>query len=272
MAPEFSTISTSFQDGILVAKLNRPTKANALDHTLWFELEDLAKWVDTTPACRVLVLSAEGKYFSAGIDFSLMMSVTGKVAPLPEGQKQEALFHEIAKLQAAFSAFESCRKPVIAAIQGLCLGGGIDLIAACDIRLASKEATFSIKEIDLAIVADIGTLQRLPHIVGDAMTRDLAMTGRRFDAEEAKSMGLVSRVFDDAAALEDGAMTLARELAAKSPLTMRGIKNTLNYGRGRTVDEGLERVALWNAAMLMSKDAQEAISATVEKRNATFDD
>ena len=152
------------------------------------------------------------------------------------------------------------------------MGGGIDLIAACDIRLASKEATFSVKEIDLAIVADIGTLQRLPHIVGDAMTRDLAMTGRRFDAEEAKSMGLVSRLFDDAAALEDGAMTLARELAAKSPLTMRGIKNTLNYGRGRTVDEGLERVALWNAAMLMSKDAQEAISATVEKRNATFDD
>lgn len=272
MVPEFSTISTTFEGGILQANLNRPDKANALDHTLWFELGALANWVDETPACRVLVLGAEGKYFSAGIDFSLMMTVTGKVASLPDGQKQEALFHEITKLQDAFSAFESCRKPVIAAIQGLCLGGAIDLIAACDLRLASKEATFSVKEIDLAIVADIGTLQRLPHIVGDAMTRDLAMTGRRFDADEASAMGLISRVFEDGAALRDGALALASELAAKSPLTMRGIKNTLNYGRGRTVAEGLERVALWNAAMLISKDAQEAISATMEKRVPSFDD
>ncbi|MEC9466504.1 MAG: crotonase/enoyl-CoA hydratase family protein [Myxococcota bacterium] len=270
--PEFSTLEVELKDNIVTARLNRPDKANALNETLWYELGDLARWVDETPAARVLALLANGKHFTAGIDFSLMMTVVGKVAHLPDGHKQEALRKKILSLQDSFTQFERCRKPVIAAIDGSCIGGGIDLITACDIRYASSAATFCVKEVDLAIVADIGTLQRLPPIVGEGMARDLALTGRSFGADEALKMGLISRVLPDGPALEEAVLQAATSIAAKSPLTVRGVKQVMNYSRGRTVEEGLDHVATWNAAMLMSKDTQEAMSAMMEKRTPTFDD
>ena len=269
---EFSTLEVELKDKIVTARLNRPEKANALNETLWYELGDLAAWVDETPEARALVLLGNGKHFTAGIDFSLMMTVLGKVASLPEGHKQEGMRKQILSLQNAFTQLETCRKPVIAAIDGSCIGGGIDLITACDIRYATSTATFCVKEVDLAIVADIGTLQRLPPIVGEGMARDLALTGRSFGAEEALKMGLVSRVLPDGPALEEAALEAARGIASKSPLTVRGIKQVMNYSRGRPVAEGLDHVATWNAAMLMSKDAQEAMSAMMEKRAPVYDD
>jgi enoyl-CoA hydratase len=269
---EFECIQVEVVNKVAYASLNRPDKANALDHKLWFEIGDLANWVSTTPEIRALVLQGAGKHFTAGIDFSLIMQIVGETASLQDGHKQEALRTKIIALQASFTALENCSKPVIASIQGSCIGGGIDLITACDIRYASEQAVFSVKEIDLAIVADIGTLQRLPPIVGEGVARELAMTGRKFSAQEAQDMGLVSKVFADHDSLNAGVREIAEQIASKSPLTQRGIKHVMNHCRGRTVADGLNYVATWNAAMLMSTDAQEAMAAMMQKRQAEFKD
>ena len=268
--PHFTFLELEYKDHVLFAQLARESKANAIHEKLWFELEQLALWVDETPSVRVLVLSGKGKHFTSGIDFSLAMSLFASVSNLPEGHKQDALYHKIIKLQNAFTAFEKCRKPVITALHGSCLGAGIDLITACDIRYASTDARFCVKEIDLAIVADIGTLQRLPHLIGQGHTRELALTGRTFDAYEAKRLGLVNEVYPDSDALMQEVRAVAQSISEKSPLTVRGIKHVLNYSRDHGVQEGLNYVATWNAGMLLSVDIQEAMKAVMSKKQPTF--
>ncbi len=270
--PEMSSMDLELQEGVLTAWLNRPEKANAMDETLWFEIGDMANWADETPEVRVVVLAGRGRSFTAGIDFTHIASIVSRAESHGEGRKQEALYQMILKLQGSFTALESCRKPILAAIHGACYGGGIDLITACDMRYATEDARFSVKEVDLGIVADVGTLQRLPPLVGEGMARELALTGRMFDAAEAKSMGLLNQTYASQQALMDGATTLARSIAGKSPLTVRGIKHVMNYSRGRTVAEGLEYVATWNAAMLLSEDAKEATMAFMTKQEPTFKD
>jgi enoyl-CoA hydratase/carnithine racemase len=270
--PDFKTIETELRDGVLHAWMNRPKKANALDRTLWFELGELANWADLLPEARVLVLGGRGRHFTAGIDFSLVMDIATMASRLPEGRKQEELRRTILDLQRAFSAFEQCRKPVIASIHGCCYGGGIDLSTACDMRYSTEDASFCVKEVDLAIVADIGTLQRLPPIVGEGIARELAFTGRVFDGKEAKEMGLVNAVFETQDGLDRGVAEIAQGIASKSPLAVRGIKRVMNHSRGRTVEEGLDYVATWNASMLLSADTQEAMRAALEKRAASFPD
>lgn len=269
---EFETIQVEVINKVAYATMNRPDKANALNGKLWFEIRDLAMWADATPEIRILVLQGAGKHFTAGIDFELIMQVMGETATLAEGHKQEALRAKISDLQSAFTALENCRKPVIASVHGSCIGGGIDLITACDIRYACNGAKFCVKEIDLAIVADIGTLQRLPPIVGEGNARELAMTGRKFDAAQAKAMGLISEVFEDEDALKNSVKEIAEQMAAKSPLTQRGIKHVMNHCRGKSVTDGLNYVATWNAAMLISADAQEAMAAMMQKRTPEFKD
>ena len=264
------TIQTIQEGHVLHASFNRPEKANAFNRQMWFEVEQLADYVDQTDTIRVLVLRGEGKHFSSGIDFSLIMQLVQRASALPDGYKQEYLRTEIISMQRAFSAVERCRKPVIAAIHGSCIGAGVDLITACDIRYASADARFCVKEVDLAIVADIGTLQRLPPLVGEGVTREWAMTARMVLADEAESRGLVNRVFESSEALEREVKQIAQGIAQKSPLTQRGVKQVMNYGRGRTVAEGLEYVANWNAASLLSSDSQEAIAAMMSKRAPVF--
>jgi len=175
-------------------------------------------------------------------------------------------------LQQAVSAAESCRKPILAAIHGVCMGGGIDLVTACDMRFATKDARFSVREIDLAIMADVGTLQRLPRLVGEGLARELAFTGREFDGNEAHTMKLVNQVFADRESLMTAVLKTAAEIASKSPLTIRGIKDTLNYSRDHSVAEGLSYVAAKNSAILVSSDLAEAMSAAKQKRKARFED
>jgi enoyl-CoA hydratase len=164
------------------------------------------------------------------------------------------------------------RKPVLAAIQGYCLGGAIDLVAACDMRYATVDAQFSIKEIDIGMAADVGTLQRLPRIIGDGMMRELAFTGRTIDGEEARSIGLVNRTFADTDALLDGVMAIAREIASKSPVAVRGTKEMIRYMHDHRVDDGLEYIATWNAAMLQSVDLRVAMAAHMSKQKPEFAD
>ncbi len=175
-------------------------------------------------------------------------------------------------MQDTLTSLERCRKPVLAAIHGGCIGGGIDLITCADIRYCSADASFTIKEIDIGMTADVGTLQRLPRLVGEGITRELAYTGRTFDAAEARSIGLVNRVFDSREALVAGVREIAATIAAKSPLSIRGTKEMITYAREHSVADGLNYIATWNAAMLMSKDLTEAMTANLAKRTPTFKD
>ncbi len=270
--PDFETLRLTLEGAVARIELNRPEKVNAMNATMWREIVTAFDWLDATPEARVGVLGAQGRHFSSGIDFELLMTIQMEIKQLPEGRRQERLRQIIMELQDTANAIERCRKPVLAAVHGICLGGGIDLITACDMRYASARTRFSVKEIDLAIVADTGTLQRLPALVGEGLARELAFTGRNFNAEEAHAIGLVNKVFPNGDDLQAGVMALASTIASKSPLAVRGIKETLNYSRDHSVSEGLNFVATLNAAILLSDDIQEALSAQMEKRTAEFDD
>lgn len=267
---DFAHLNVTVKDQCAHIQLNRPDKANALNRALWFEIQKAFEWVDTTDTVRTAILSGVGECFCAGIDFALMGALLDEVDALGAGRKEEKLRCLIVDFQAAFCALEGCRKPVLAAVHGPCLGAGLDLIAACDMRYASKSARFSLKEVDLGIVADIGSLQRLPYLMGEGQVRELAFTGREFDAVEAQHMGLINRVFNTLEELLAGVQTIATTIATKSPLTVRGIKQVMNYNRDHTVASGLNYVATWNATMLLSEDTQEAVLAAMQKRHPQF--
>jgi enoyl-CoA hydratase len=268
----YKTLSVALADGVVTIELNRPDKANAMSEDMWQDIRMVFRAVDETPAARVAVLGGRGKYFTSGIDLALLAGLKKQNQDDCDGRYRETLRRTILDLQDTLSAIERCRKPVIAAIHGACIGGGIDLITCCDMRYAAAEAYFSIKEIDVGVTADVGTLQRLPKLVPDGIVRELAYTGRRFDAAEARQIGLVNRVYDSAESLRAGVAEIAATIAAKSPLSIRGIKEMVVYSRDHSVADGLNYVATWNAAMLMSDDLTEAVTATMEKRPAKFRD
>lgn len=268
----FETLAVSLEDGVARIEFNRPDKANALNERMWFELREACQWLDETAAARVAVLSGRGRHFCAGIDLSMLHDLQSRALALPEGHRQAHLRQRIRELQACVTAIEICRKPVIAAIHGACVGGGIDLVTACDFRYAAADARFCVKEIDVAIVADVGTLQRLPRIVGEGVAREMAFTAREYSAQEALELRLVNRVFPDAPAVERAALEAAAAIARKSPLAVRGTKETLNFSREHSVAEGLDEVAQRNAALLFAPDVAEAIDAARARRNPVFAD
>ena len=267
----FETLVISEADGVAHIQLNRPEKANAINGVMWKEIRAAFDWLSSSHA-RVGVLSARGKHFTAGIDIDLLMGVRSEIAALPEGIRYERLREIIGEFQYAVGGAESCCKPILAAIHGACYGAGVDLVTACDMRYSTHDARFSVKEIDLAIVADVGTLQRLPRLIGDGLARELAYTGREFDGKEACAMQIVNQTFPDQDSLMKAVMELAIVIAKKSPLTIRGIKDTLNYSRDHSVAEGLAYVAAKNAATLFSDDLTEAVSASKQRRAARFKD
>lgn len=268
---QLETVTITLQDHIATVRLNRPDKANAMNAAMWQDIRRAFDWLDTQPAARVAVLEGEGRHFTAGIDLSMMMGLAPQIQDPCEGRTREALRRVILDLQDTLTSLERCRKPVLAAIHGACVGGGIDLICCADMRYCSADAYFSIKEIDIGMVADVGTLQRLPKLVGSqGLVRELAYTGRRVEAAEAREIGLVNRVFGDREALQAGVREIAAAIAAKSPLSIRGVKEQLNYARDHSVADGLNYIATWNAAMLMSEDLQRAMMAG--KATPTFRD
>jgi enoyl-CoA hydratase len=268
----YETLSVTLDDHIATVRLNRPEKANAMNATMWSEIRQAFQWVDTTPAARVAILQGEGKLFTAGIDLQMMMALGPQVQNECDGRTREALRRAILDMQDTLTSLERCRKPVLAAIHGACVGGGIDLITCADMRYCSSDAYFSIKEIDIGMTADVGTLQRLPKLIGEGMARELAYTGRKFDAAEAREMRLVNRVFESREALYAGVREIATTIASKSPLSIRGTKEMITYARDHSVADGLNYIATWNAAMLMSKDLAEAMTANAGKRAAVFKD
>ncbi len=271
-ALELSTLRVTLDNHVATVRLNRADKANAMNAAMWQEIRQAFDWVDTTAAVRVAVLQAEGKLFCSGIDLAMMMQMPAQIADDCEGRQREKLRRVILDLQDSLTSLERCRKPVLAAIHGACIGGGVDLVVCADMRYASSDASFAIKEIDIGMVADVGTLQRLPKLVGQGITRELAYTGRKLGAAEAQSIGLVNRVFDSREALYAGVHEIAAQIAAKSPLSIRGSKEMLNYARDHSVADGLNHVATWNAAMLQSDDLMAAMMAGMSKQQPQFKD
>jgi enoyl-CoA hydratase len=269
---KYQTLHVVTEDKVARVELDRPNKGNSLNATMWHELKDVFEKLDDQPGIRAIVLGGRGRHFSTGIDLDFLVSMRQDLQKLTEGRKQERLHCFISDLQDSINAIERCRKPVLAAVQGFCLGAGVDIVAACDMRYATPATRFCVKEVDLAIVADLGSLQRLPGIVGQGVARELAFSGRIFKGEEALAIGFANRLFAKTEDLTGGVVTVAAELAAKSPLTLRGIKETLNFSRDHTVSDGLAYVAQRNAAMLLSKDLDEALTAYMEKRAARFED
>ncbi|MPR35436.1 crotonase/enoyl-CoA hydratase family protein [Salmonirosea aquatica] len=266
---ELTTLLLSVENHVAHVKFNRPQRANALNQTAWKEIQNVFEALDEDEQVRVIVLSGEGKHFCSGIDLELLMSVTGLTENC-EGRKREKLRKQILALQVPINAIEQCSKPVIAAIHGGCIGAGVDLVAACDLRYCTEDAFFSIREIDMGMVADLGTLQRLPHIIPQGTLREIAFTGRSVFGPEAQRIGLVNEAFETKEKMQEGVANVAHQIAAKSPLSIRGTKHILNYSRDHSVADGLDYMATWNAAMLLSNDLTEAFQASIQKREANF--
>ncbi len=266
----YQTLTIVEEDHIAFVKLNRPEKANALNQQGWDDLHNAFVTLDKNDDMRVIVLSGEGNHFCSGIDISLLAGLKQSTADACEGRTREKLRRLVLELQDCINAVEKCRKPVIAAIHGACVGGGLDLAAACDMRYSTEDALFTIKEIDLGMVADLGSLQRLPRLIGESQVREMAYTGRNVPGVEAKSLGLVNKAYPTVDALMTAVRQLAATIAAKSPLAIRGTKEMITYARDHTTNDSLNYIATWNAAMLMSEDLTETIQAKMEKRSPTY--
>ncbi len=268
---EWNAFTVDTADHVAQVTLIGPGKGNAMGRDFWRELPLIFAELDNDPDVRAVVLAATGKHFSFGLDLAEM---GGDFLPLMADRAlagPRSRFHTMVKsMQASVTAVAESRTPVIAAIQGWCIGGGVDLIAAADIRYASADAKFSVREAKIGIVADIGSLQRLPAIIGEGHLRELAYTGKDIDAARAAQINLVNDVFDDADAALAAALGTAREIAANPPLVVQGVKDVLDRERSAAVADGLRYVAAWNAAFLPSEDLTEGISAVFEKRPPNF--
>jgi len=278
--PSFKTVVVEVDRdaGVGTLRLNRPRKSNAIDPDMWLEIPRALAWLDQDEDVRAVVLCAAGKNFCAGIDVSspellgeqLGQTTRSARAESCAGREAEAMYRHVRRLQESFTAVERCRAPVVCAVQGACFGGGVDLAAACDVRVCARDAVFCVKEVDLAIVADIGTLQRLPALIGHGRALEMALTARPVRAEEARSVGLVTSVRESVAELQTYARALAETLASKSPLAAQGTKAACLHARDHSVREGLEFVAHLNAARLRSADLAEATRARFERRAPRF--
>jgi enoyl-CoA hydratase len=260
------TIAVATEDHVATVTLLRPTMPPAF----FGELEGAFRALADDASLRAIVVRAAGKAFSYGLDLPAAFQELGQYFAGGGAATRMELFALIRRLQGAFNAIAASPVPVVAAIHGHCIGGGLDLAAACDVRLCSADARFSLRETKIAIVADLGSLQRLPAIIGEGRTRELAFTGKDIDAERARAIGLVNDVLADRAALDAAALAMAREIAANPPLTVRGVKQVLDHGMAKPAADGLAYVAAWNSAFLASEDLGEALAAFVEKRAPSY--
>lgn len=258
-------------EGIAEVILTGPGKGNALGPDFWREMPEAIRALDEDEAVRVILLRGEGAHFTYGLDLMAMME---PLAPLITGEtaahERTRLLALIGRMQAATEGLARCRKPVLAAVHGWCIGAGMDLIAACDFRYCSQDAKFSLREVRVAIVADLGALQRLPRIIGEGPTRELAYTGGDIDSARALRMGLVNEVFATPEELLAAARATARKIADNPPLVVQGAKQVLEYCADKSVEDGLRYVAVWNSAFLQSQDLAEAFASFMERRPPRF--
>jgi len=257
--------------GVAHLVMDRPDKANSMGPDFWEDLPRLTRELAKDNTIRAMVISGEGKHFTGGMDLAAFNDIS-KIFDSEPGRAAYRMHEMVLLLQDSFNALEEARFPVIAAIHGACIGGGIDMITACDIRLASQDAIFSIEEINIGMTADVGTFQRLPKLIAPGIVKELAYTGRRFSASEGQQWGLINSLFKNREATVAAALDMARTIASKSPLAIAGIKNSIDYARDHSVRDSLEQIATWNGGMLRAEDLMGAIQAKMAKKEAVFKD
>ncbi len=265
-------LSVEINEHVAEVVLRGPGKGNALGPDFWRECPAVFDALDADPGVRAVILRGANETFTFGLDLRAMMIDLGPLLAGGEllAASRTKLLAKVKELQQAADSIERCKKPVIAAIAGWCIGGGVDLAAACDIRLCTKDAKLSVREVKVAMVADLGSLQRLPRIIGQGMTRELAFTGEDVDGAHALRIGLVNHIYENETELLEGARSMAYRIAANPPLVVQGAKEVLNYCADKSIADGERFVAVWNAAFLASKDLSEAMGAFAEKRAAKF--
>jgi enoyl-CoA hydratase len=271
----YECFDVEISDKVAHVRMTRPEKANSMISSFWSELPSIVDDLSAGGSVRAIVLSAEGRHFCSGMDLEVFASdptIGANARPGHRSRRNERFRSTAMKLQDTFSSLERCRVPVIAAIQGACVGGAIDMVTAADLRYATEDAYFSIAEINIGMTADVGTLQRMPKLVPEGIVRELAYTGRKWGADEARMVGFVNAVFPDHDAVVAGALETAGVIATKSPMAIWGTKQTMHYTRDHSVADGLEYIANWNAAMFDTDDMAEAFAAAAEQRDADFPD
>jgi enoyl-CoA hydratase len=257
--------------------LNRPEKRNSMIPAFWDELPALIQEIDGKAQARVIVISSTGPHFCAGLDLSAFGAGGGGGTPLSEEEQRlrkrtrgAAFYDDVRRMQRSLSCLEDARIPVLAAIQGGAIGGGVDLVTACDIRYATEDAFVCIQEVNIGMTADVGTFPRLVKLIPEGIVRELAYTGRRMPAAEAQAVGLVNRVFADQVSMLEGVMEVAHEIAKKAPLAVYGSKRMINYARDHSTADGLDYIGIWNATFLQPEEMGEAIAANAQKREGKF--
>uniref|UniRef100_A0AC35U7D8 Delta(3,5)-Delta(2,4)-dienoyl-CoA isomerase, mitochondrial n=1 Tax=Rhabditophanes sp. KR3021 TaxID=114890 RepID=A0AC35U7D8_9BILA len=247
-------------------QLDRPNKLNALSISLWREIGKVFEYLADDEDTRVIVLSGNGKHFCVGIDLNDIQNGIGGDESTDMARKGRNIRKQILEYQALFNQIENCLKPVVVLVHGYCLGAGIDLITACDIRIATAETVFSVKEVDIGMAADVGTLNRLPKVVGnDSWIKDICYSARHFKADEALKFGLISQVYSNKEEAFKMVFEMANNMGLKSPVAVQGTKAVLNYARDHTIRESLEFVANWNASQLMTDDLVQSVVAAMAK-------
>jgi enoyl-CoA hydratase len=271
MGDAYESVSVDIEAHVAQVTLVGPGKGNAMGPAFWSELPVVFAELDADPDVRAIVLTGSGKNFSYGLDLPAMGDTLSPMLADGALARPRADFHaRLKRMQHSITAVADCRTPTIASVHGWCIGGGVDLISAVDIRYASANAKFSVREVKLAIVADVGSLARLPLILSDGHLRELALTGKDIDAARAEKIGLVNDVYDDPEASLAAAHRTAAEIAANPPLVVQGIKDVLDEQRTAAVSASLRYVAAWNSAFMPSKDLTEGIRAMFEKRAPEF--
>ncbi|KAL5283707.1 ECH1 family protein [Megaselia abdita] len=248
-------------------QLNRADKYNTFTKQMWLEVKECFENLHINPDCRAIVLSGAGKHFTAGIDMTSMMMMGQELGEIEDVSRKGYVMEPLIKLyQDSVSALEVCQKPVIAAVHSACIGAGVDFITAADIRYSTKDAWFQVKEVDIGMAADVGSLQRFPKVIGSqSLARELCFTGRKFLSDEAVKCGLVSRVFENQEELLQGALELAELIASKSPIAVQATKNNMVYSLDHTNQEGLDNIRNVNKLYLQSEDFLTAVAAQLTK-------
>ena len=267
----YECFTVEIRDQVAHLTLSRPDALNSMNRAFWSELPEIVRRIDDAASARAVVLASSGKHFTAGMDLSVFASgpdMSGKET----GRVRANLLKTVLRLQETFSCLDRARIPVLAAVQGGCIGGGVDMVSACDMRYATRDAFFCIQEINLGMTADVGTFPRLAYLMPQGIVRELAYTGRRFRADEARACGFVNALFDSQAELLDAVTGIAVDIARRSPLAVWGSKEMLNYGRDHTIADSLRQIAVWQTGMFQPTDMREAFAAKSEKRDPSFDD
>lgn len=267
----YTTFDLTVEDHIAHLQLNRPDAYNSMNQAFWNELPAAMRAIDEAAEARVIVISSSGKHFSAGMDLEVFSNPNPTLFQGERGRQAEGMRRLVLQLQACFNVLEEVRMPVLTAIQGGCIGGAVDMVCAADMRYCTEDAFFQVKETELGMTADLGTLQRLPQLIAPGLARELAYTARKMQADEAASSGFVNQVFANQETMLTEVMAIAKQIAERSPLAVTGTKQMINYARDHSMADSLTMMATWQAGMFQPTDMVQTFSAKMTQNTPDYE-